>query len=107
MVHELWSYLSSAAVVGGLIIWYIKEQINEVKKERAERDKRDLEYRKLSNNLQRTTGELLDSFHTVVQALGNEHDYSNKEFEKKFEAFKKAEKEIQAFEQDVFIQHQY
>ena len=70
MVHELWSYLSSAAVVGGLIIWYIKEQINEVKKERAERDKRDLEYRKLSNNLQRTTGELLDSFHTVVQAHG-------------------------------------
>lgn len=107
MVQELWSYLSSAAVVGGLIIWYIKDQINEAKKERAEKEKRDLEYRKLSNNLQRTTGELLDSIHAMIQTLGSKHDYSNKDFEKKFEAFKKAEKEIQAFEQDVFIQHQY
>lgn len=107
MVQELWSYLSSAAVVGGLIIWYVKGQIEQAKKERAEREKSELEYRRLSNNLQRATGELLDSFHAVVQELGKEHEYTNKDFERKFEIFKKAEKEIQTFEQGVFIQHHY
>ena len=107
MVQELWGYLSSAAVVGSLIIWYVKGQIEEAKKERAEKEKRDLEYRKLSNNLQRTTGDLLDSFHRVVQELGNNHDYSDQDFEKKFEAFKKAQREIRAFEQEAFIQFQF
>ena len=107
MVQELWGYFSSAAVVGGFVIWYIKDQIAEAKKERAEKDKQDMEYRRLSNNLQRATGELLESFHTVVHDLSREHAYTNKDYEKKYEAYKKAREDIQTFEQSIFIKHQY
>lgn len=107
MVQELWSYFSSAAVVGGFVIWYIKDQIAEAKKERAEKDKQDMEYRRLSNNLQRATGDLLESFHEVVHDLSREHSYSNNDYERKYEAYKNAKRDIQAFEQSVFIQHQY
>lgn len=107
MLEEIRRYLLSSSVVGGLIIWYFQKQITKVKAEKTEREKQEIQYRKLTNDFQKATGALVFWLHKGIDELDRNHEAFKQDFEKAYLEFKQAEHALREFEQDIFAQQKY
>lgn len=107
MIEEIGRYLLSSSVVGGLIIWYFQKEITKVKAEKSEREKQEIQYRKLLNDFQKATGSLIFWLHKGIVGIDPQHNAFNGDFEKAYVEFKEAEHALRDFEQNIFAQQRY
>lgn len=110
-LKDIAAYLISPAVIGGIIVSWLQAQLKAAKAEKEaetkEREKQDIEYRRLVNDYQHATGGVVFWLHKGIENMDKEHRFFNGDFEKSYEEFKKAEHALQEFEQKIFVQHKY
>lgn len=99
--------IKPAAVTGAIIVRYLKGQINKAKKDREEKEKQEIEYRRLQQNKEHRMGRYIFWLEKGLEDFDKKHEFFNGELRKAYDDYQAAEKAQKDFEQRIIAKHDF
>lgn len=99
--------LKPAAATGAILVRYLKVQIDKARKDREEKEKQEITYRRLQQNKEHRMGRYIFWLEHGLEKIDPEHKYFNGELRKAYEEYQEAEKRQKDFEQGIIAKHDF
>ena len=99
--------LKPAAVTGAILVRYLKVQIDKARKDREQKEKQEIIYRRLQQNKEHRLGRYIFWLEKGLEDFDSEHRYFNGELRKAYDEYQAAEKRQKDFEQGIIAKHDF
>ncbi|MBQ8603907.1 MAG: hypothetical protein IJ410_03565 [Oscillospiraceae bacterium] len=99
--------LKPAAATGAILVRYLKIQIDKAKKDREAKEKQEIEYRRLQQEMEHATGRYIFWLEHGLEKLDPDHKFFNGELRTAYEEYQSAEKKKKEFEQGIIAKHDF
>ena len=99
--------LKPAAATGAILVRYLKIQIDKARKDREEKEKQEITYRRLQQNKEHRMGRYIFWLEKGLEEFDKKHEYFNGELRKAYDEYQAAEKAQKDFEQDIIAKHDF
>jgi len=99
--------IKPALPVGAILVRYLKVQIDKARKEREQKEKQEIEYRRLQQNKEHRMSRYIFWLEKGLEDFDKKHEFFNGELRKAYDEYQAAEKEQKEFEQRIIAKHDF